>query len=228
MAQRPVFIPGDGCGVQARAVQFKWHPGMSKAQKLRNVMALHEAARELGLSPLLEVSTKSPDPLGVRLSAMNLALELSDGRRVPVECAFQSSKVFERAGPLTDLLDTDPRRVKRDPRLQVSGDLRGFRFQGTAWDLEPQTAFYDWLYIKALVSKPSDARQLPAYRGFTDIEFNPRKSINTQAHACARYVAFVNAGVLEQAMRSQDAFLVLVGAADDTRPEHELLRLKGV
>lgn len=42
------------------------------------------------------------------------------------------------------------RDAKRDPRLQASGRLTGFRFNGSSFPLEPKTAFYDWLYINAI------------------------------------------------------------------------------
>ncbi|TON36462.1 hypothetical protein CGH58_23515, partial [Vibrio parahaemolyticus] len=45
--------------------------------------------------------------------------------------------------------------------------------------------------------------------GFTDIEFNPEKSINCQAHAVALYRSLVHNGVLQQALSSPSEFLAL-------------------
>jgi hypothetical protein len=44
------------------------------------------------------------------------------------------------------------------------------------------------------------------YNAFTDIEFNPDKSINCQAEAAAIYVSLVNKNALKQALVSVDSF----------------------
>ena len=63
------------------------------------------------------------------------------------------------------------------------------------WPLTPKTAFYDWLYVRALRELArSDGqidRSLRRYQAFTDIEFNPAKSVNCQARSCALYVALL-------------------------------------
>jgi hypothetical protein len=81
MAKRPVFIPSlkPGRLVEEISVSFLWHKGMAPSQKKKNVAELHAAAAKRGLSPLLEVSTKSEERLGQRLSAFNLMVELEDG-----------------------------------------------------------------------------------------------------------------------------------------------------
>ena len=67
------------------AVEFTWFAGMAISQKQKSIQSLHEAAkRRLGDVPILEISSKSPDPLGVRLSAFNLTFPLV-GRNVSVE-----------------------------------------------------------------------------------------------------------------------------------------------
>ena len=139
---------------------------------------------------LLEVSSKSEDELGVRLSAFNLLMYVSSlNKSVPVECVFQAGKVFENGGPYLDLLEKSPRDAKRDDRLGNSGKLLAFEFEGERFPLEPKTYFYDYIYIKALKENPELADRLLEYDGFTDIVFNPEKSINCQAKACAKYVA---------------------------------------
>ena len=47
------------------------------------------------------------------------------------------------------------------------------------------------------------------YDAFTDIEFNPEKSVNCQAKAAALYVALFRQGVLEQCV-DFDAFYRIV------------------
>lgn len=49
-----------------------------------------------------------------------------------------------------------------------------------------KTAFYDWLYIRAAIDTiPHVQSLLGDYTGFTDIEFNPEKSLACQARSCA-------------------------------------------
>lgn len=217
MAERPIFIPAtEGAAlVRTRFVEFQWFPGMAASQKQKSVDALHHAACKIpGISKILEVSSKSREELGVALSAFNLTFTTVKLQRTfSVECAYQSSKVFERGGPYTDMLGMTSREAKRDERLLSSGRLIGFRFFGIDWKLEPQTAFYDWLYINALKKKPIMSDQLGEYSAFTDIEFNPERSINCQAYSVALFVALKARGLLEEATSSKEAFLRTVGKA---------------
>ncbi|MCL2715396.1 MAG: hypothetical protein FWD68_12625 [Alphaproteobacteria bacterium] len=217
MAQRPVFIPSvDGATlVTTRHVRFTWFPGMSVSQKQRSITSLHEATRLLpGIERVLEISSKSPERLGSALSAFNLSLTMAEcSRTFSVECAFQSSKVFQHGGPYIDILDMTSREAKKDERLLSSGRLTAFRFFGTDWELEPQTAFYDWLYISALNGHPGLAAQLLDYSAFTDIEFNPERSINCQAYSAALYVSLHKRSLLEEATSSKEAFLRVTGNA---------------
>lgn len=64
--------------------------------------------------------------------------------------------------------------------------------------LNPKTIFYDWLYINAVLENPLLAAELLKYNAFTDIEFNPEKSINCQAKAAALFVALSRKGKIEQ------------------------------
>jgi hypothetical protein len=187
-------------------LDFEWSPGMAVSQKQKNVSALHQAATAVGIEPVLEVSTKSTTALGVQLSAFNLKMPLGQ-QRLALEALFQGSKVFQRGGPFTDLYELDAFAIKRDDRLRESGALIAFDWRGQLWPLEPRTAFYDWLYLNALASGDVGAA-LSEFAGFTDIEFNPAKSINCQARSCALYVALRARGRLEK---------VLTAAPEDFR-----------
>jgi hypothetical protein len=218
MARRPIFIP-DNIGpalVRTEHVEFAWSPGMAVSQKQKSVRALHTAARALpGVSTVLEVSSKSCEQLGVMLSAFNLTFTtVRQSRTFSVECAYQGSKVFERGGPYLDILGMTARDAKKDERLRSSGRLTGFRFFGVEWELEPQTAFYDWLYINAMKKQPDTViDQVMDYSAFTDIEFNPERSINCQAYSLALYVSLRKRRLLEDATSDKDAFLRIVGNA---------------
>ncbi|WFT84360.1 DarT1-associated NADAR antitoxin family protein [Rhizobium leguminosarum] len=217
MAMRPVFISESkgSSFVRVMPVDFIWYAGMAKSRKQMSVRSLHEATQKRFPSArLLEVSRMSEDMLGEHLSAFNLTFHTKSRRReITVECAFQASKVFETGGPYLDLLDATPVDAKRDERLQSSGNLIGFEFFGQRWALEPQTAFYDWIYINALHLHPKLAEDAMAYDVFTDIAFNPDKSINCQASAVALYVSLRRRGALEEALNSRENYLQMVHGA---------------
>ena len=208
MAERPVFVPA-GTGsqlVHEIPVHFTWHPGMAPSQKKKNIVALHESAAKQGLSPLLEISSKSEREVGRRLSAFHLKLDVN-GSPATVECIYQGSKVFERGGPYSDLYFSESRTAKRDLRLKESGRLIGFRFEDREYPLSPTTAFYDWLYMRALFPHREWLKRVEnACLGFTDIEFNPETSLNCQARSFATYIALHKRGLLNDAVRSFDAF----------------------
>jgi hypothetical protein len=151
MAERPIFIPAsDAPGlVREKSLTITWTGGFGAVQKTKHVKALHNAAKAIGIGPILEASTKSDEKLGQSLSAFHLRVATSEGD-LPLECVFQGSKVFEKGGPYNDLYFTDSRSAKRDPRLQESGRLMAFMFEGLKFPLEPKTVFYDWLYITAI------------------------------------------------------------------------------
>jgi hypothetical protein len=192
---------------------------MSVKQKQRSVEALHKMARQiLGISNPLEVSSKSADELGVRLSSFNLKFTTQRGRTLTVEAAFQGSKVFAGGGPYRDIFDMAPRDAKRDVRLRDSGALVSFSFFGSVWPLEPRTAFYDWLYINALVKNEDLASEVLSYDAFTDIEFNPEKSVNCQARSVALYCSLVRIGQLD-ALSEPESFIA-VHRSHVSEPRH--------
>lgn len=209
MAERPIFIStadGDEL-VKEIFLQIKWHPGFAPVQKEKNVKELHEAAEHRGYGHLLEISSKSKSERGQHLSAFYMKVKMSNGREIPLECAFQGSKVFERGGPFTDLYWIEPRAAKRDSRLKESGKLTGFKFEDFSWPLEPKTVFYDWLYVTFLKGWRAWAEKLYTYGGFTDIEFNPHRSINCQARSCALFLSLMRRNILDKATESPQTFI---------------------
>jgi hypothetical protein len=209
MATRPVYTPlkNGKLGVNEVGIDFQWFPGMSKTQKQKSIASLHAAAEERNISPILEISSKSEQELGVSLSAFNLLITTKKQQRTfSVESAFQSSKVFQRGGPFIDVLERTSREAKKDIRLKESGNLLKFVFFSTEFPLKPRTLFYDWLYINALNQNDELADQVLKYSGFTDIEFNPKKSINCQAYSAALFVSLSYASLLSDALESPSIF----------------------
>lgn len=182
MAERPVFFIRGGKAV-SMSCAFDWFPGFAVSQKQKSIASLHSAIRQSDSAAVpLEVSTKSGCDLGVKLSAFHLRL---CGHTL--ENVFQSAKVFADGGPYPELMDVPPREARRDPRLRESGPLRAFWYQGEAFPLLPKTAFYDYIYLQAVRESLTAAELdgLRRYTHFTDIEFNPARSINTQARTAA-------------------------------------------
>ena len=58
--------------------------------------------------------------------------------------------------------------------------------------------FYDYLYINALYQNKKLANEISKYDIFTDIEFNPQKSLNCQAHSVAIFVSLYKKGILDK------------------------------
>jgi hypothetical protein len=215
MAKRPVYIPNYDSDllVKTEYADFTWHPGMAISQKRKSVESLHQSAKdnEICKNPL-EVSSKSPNELGIQLSAFNLSVKTEKYKReFTVETAYQSSKVFQNGGPYKDLLFGTSIAAKKDNRLKESGSLIGFEFFSITWPLEPKTAFYDWIYLNALRKNHQIVEQLDNYDAFTDIEFNPEKSINCQAYSVALFKSLNSRGLVHDALESQESFLEVIG-----------------
>ena len=193
MAIRKVFVPNSRSEKYVREyeVEFKWSQGKLIENTRESIKRMHfEAQRRYKLENLCEISGASIMPLGRLLSAFQLPVEINS-ELSPVECVYQGSKVFENGGPYQDLYHVDPRQAKKDPRLKKSGKLINFKLNDIEYSSEPKNAFYDILYIGALQkfikdSNISNHRFLKHFGesgGFTDIYFNPVKSINCQARS---------------------------------------------
>ncbi len=212
MAERPVYVTTMKAPyVTVYKPEFTWNSGLNKVQKQKNIAAIHDAFHRLEPDlQVLEISSKSLQPLGVKLSAFNLPKYVpSLDRSVPMECVFQGGKIFAAGGPYTDLYTATARAAKKDERLKSSGELLGFAFESEQMPLIPRTAFYDWLYINALMENPELASAVMEFDAFTDIEFNPNKSLNCQARAAALFVAMSRLGRLD-ACRDFQSFLTAI------------------
>jgi hypothetical protein len=212
MATRPVFLPqsiGNRLATEV-PIDFKWHAGMAASQKKKNVEALHQAAKLRGLKYILEISSKSEEEVGRRLSAFSLKINIDEENDTYLECAYQGSKVFQNGGPYLDIFSLTPKAAKQDQRLKESGQLIAFEFKGEQYPLSPKNAFYDWLYLKALFPHRDWIRKNVKYDGYTDIEFNPAKSVNCQARAFAELKVLDEEGTLEKAVNEFSYFANLL------------------
>lgn len=213
MAERPVFISEENKEnlFKVENIKFEWFPGFSASQKKKSVQSLHENILKLHPdAKVLEVSSKSENELGIKLSAFNLMISTKKNISFSVEVAFQASKVFKNGGPYIDLYHKGSKEAKKDVRLKNSGPLTKFSYFGRDFPLEPKTLFYNWLYINSLNLDSELNKQVLDYKYFTDIEFNPQKSINCQAEAVSIYVSLCKNDLLKKALNSVENFEEIV------------------
>lgn len=211
MAIRPVYVSKTEFPYyEEKKIEFKYFNGFSVTQKQKSFLSLHEAFLNKNYDKkILEVSTKSNEKIGKMLSAFSLMIHTKK-REYSVECAFQGSKVFENGGPYIDLLNKTSREAKKDDRIKNSGKLIKFSYFGRDFALEPKDYFYNWLYINALSLVRDLKRDVMQYDAFTDIEFNPEKSINCQAKAVAIFVGLTKSLQINKALESKETFLQTV------------------
>lgn len=180
--------PDRGPLVEVVPLEIRWHGGFSLSQKQKNIAALHTEAKRQGIHPVLEISTKSPDEVGRRLSAFNLKISVG-GIMKPLESVYQSAKVFAQTGQHKMMMDLDPFEAKRTIKTLGRGAIIAFNFEGVDYPTEPKNAFYDWLYLRAIAPHEDWIRKNLVYAAYSDIEFTPDKSINCQGRAVAEFHA---------------------------------------
>lgn len=209
MAERLCFIPTyDNQIIMEKVIEFKYYTGFAISQKQKSIKSLHNEIKKIySDKKILEISSKSEDELGIRLSAFNLKLHNKEIKeKVSIESIFQSSKVFEKGGPYKDLLRKTSLEAKKDKRIKESGDLIYFDYDNRRWNLEPKTMFYDYIYIKALMENKELSDKLLNYDCFTDVEFNHKKSINCQARSAAIFISLKKQNKLETLLNNLESF----------------------
>lgn len=211
MERRPVFRVINECPFcEVCETEFLMMRGYSFGEKQESIINLHKAyLKNHKQAKVLEISSKSQMVIGKELSAFNLKT-IYEGKKISVECAFQGSKVFEKGGPYTDLYMKPSIEAKKDRRLRESGKLIKFVYKNEEYPLEPKDFFYNWIYINALYGNEQLAQKVQMYDSFTDIEFNPQRSINCQARAVAIYVGLVRNSRINDALKSVHDFMRIV------------------
>jgi len=211
MATRPVFVPDTDptCGqlVHEHEVDFQWMPEGQPDPRNANILRLHRAAGLRKLEPLLEVSAGSADPLGVRVGPEQLTVRNEDSYFISLDRVYHGSKVFTGGGPFTDLYRRHEGDVRKDPRLDTSGSLAGFRFQGLEWGRKSGTMFYDWLVVQAIHRQRKLGAELGKYAGFTDVGCHSGGNEVCHARSCALYVALAGKKLVDEVLTDQDRFI---------------------
>ncbi len=202
MATKLVFITQEGSFFEEE-FEYDFSPGFSIVQKRKNIQSLNESIhKKYPLSKILEVSTKSDNELGILLSAFNLKLN-----GIPVESIFQSSKVSIDGIQYDFLINCSANEAKKYVKEHPLGQLKCFRYQGVEYPLFPESAFYDFIYLKALASNREMFNSLKKYDVFTDVEFNSKKSLNCQARACSIYSYLLRVNKVDDYLSSFDKFV---------------------
>jgi type I restriction enzyme M protein len=126
-----------------------------------------------------------------------------------VESVYQSSKVFNNKTQLKYLLNFEPLEAKREVNEYQKNNglyITHFNFFGETISIIPESLFYDYLYIKAIMQDPILSVKLLDYNCFTDIEFNQKTQISSQARSCAIFVFLAQNKLLDRYMKCVEDF----------------------
>ena len=190
--------------------EFEWLKGLNPSVRQKNSGRLRDAvSNDLGVTRILEVSTKSDLVLGVRLSAFTLKLPEKFGSP-SLESAYQASKVFADSNGQQFrspewLGAAEPHIAKRYIRDHFSkSQVAGFDFNGRFWAANPTCLFYDYLFFEAVCAKPAEFQEILDFQAFVDIEsaknnlgFQQGKPFNSQARSAAIYSTIVRNSLIK-------------------------------
>ena len=138
---------------------------------------------------VLEISSRSRDPLGRSLSAMFLK-EPQTGH--PVESVYQAAKCYGDGGP-ADILDDGFRSKIRDRDRATTGQLKGFDHDGMVWPAATGSQFYDRLWMTSARAAGVGATEHDA---FTDMFHRPGRAMACQARSMAMMQGMIKARCL--------------------------------
>ena len=213
MAKRPLFIPLDCTPyVQSMSVEFQWHGGFARSQRIKCIQGMHQSIKKTGWpGEILEISSASEQTFGQQLSAMNLMVSLEHNGTIITQCVetiYQSAKVFGNVGPHPEWLTLTGQETKKKVKevTKSHGAATAFEWNGRRWSGAAVESFYSWIYIQGLMQLENGLQQLSAFSGFTDVYFNPKKTVNCQARTAAQTVQLWKLGLLEDLMESPEAF----------------------
>ena len=165
----------------------------------------------------LEISSRSRDPLGRDLSAMNLPAA-GDPRRRPVEAVYQAAKCYGGGGPDAPGCDSGYAAKRRDRERRRDGPLAAFEHEGRRWPTETGSAFYDWLWTRSAIERwgIGVVDRLREYGAFSD-QFHHAGALACQAKTAA-VVAGMGRARAQAAIESPEAWLRETRGAADRRP----------
>lgn len=193
-------------------IEFDWAPGLNAVCRQRSIDNLQKAAgRIYPCLRILDTSYVSGQKEGVGLSSSNLSITLASGESIPLESAYQGSKMINNMGPYTDLYYTNALKVKSDPRL--NGEVTGFHFEGVDYSAKDPHAFYNWLFCRALSENPELSGQLEKYDAYSNIMV-PVDAEECEARAAAVYEGLRISGKLALCLDNFDTFCNIVNGEE--------------
>ena len=149
---------------------------------------------------VLEISSRSAEMFGRSLSAMNLRAPGREGDRgVSVESVYQAAKCYGAGGPAERPSPNGYEAKRIDRQRRAAGSLRGFQHKATFWPAVSGSAFYDRLWIKAVVTIHADRiEDLKSYDAYSDQFHRPGRSVACQARSAAMLVGLDRARQLDR------------------------------
>lgn len=124
-----IYFKASKNGVETKEINFAFYSGFAPIQKIKSRDSMHESIlKQEPNAKILEVSTKSDDEFGKKLSAFNLII---DNR--PFECAFQEAKRFKISDSIITNIELDTK-GKGKISMDISDRLVG---ENDEYYLEP-------------------------------------------------------------------------------------------
>jgi hypothetical protein len=219
MAIRTFFVPRNDYPFYSElTINFDFYKGLSISQQQKTITSMHNAIfNQSSHYNLLEISTKSTHPYGLKLSAFNLPFWY-ESKNCILESVYQSCKNFEDGGPYLDLAFMEAIRAKKDLRLKNSGKLLNYYFDSKIWPLLPSPNFYDFLYTSAFLDN-FRIESLLEFNAFTDFAYSATdksrkkmRSFNCQARSAAIIVGLSSSLEVQEIRQKLESL-----ASDETR-----------
>ena len=214
-------------------VTFDWFGGLALSQKRKCEIGLHKNFnRAYPEHKALEISSASLNPIGNKLSAMNLIITTKRGQ-TSVESAFQSSRIYfdgdEKIGPFPEYLFSPGKEAKKSVK-EASRGLHSYQYEYDNMKFYAPdfhiSLFYDYLYLNALLEDHNkslaDEILKGEYNAFSDLATS---SLNSQARSCAIFVGLSESGLTED-VKTFESYLKLFRctydgkAVDSTSYDH--------
>jgi type I restriction enzyme M protein len=194
--------------VYEKEYRFNFYGGFALSEKQKTILAFHTEIEKDGITNILEISSKSKNPIGKSLSAFNLKLSINK-KSYTIESIYQSSKVFQNSIQFTQVLEIPPFDAKKFVKEEVQKQhliLNKFQCFGYDFPINPPSLFYDFIYVSALNQNPEITKELINFTCFTDVEFNHKKQVASQARSCAIYCYLHQNKLLDKALNNIDFF----------------------
>ena len=142
---------------------------------------------------VLEISSRSDQPLGRRLSAMFLK-DPETGK--PVESVYQAAKCYgAEGGPAGHVLDNGFDAKRFDRERSRGARLRGFQHGEMFWPASTGTQFYDRLWMQS--ARAADVGRVD-YDAFTDVFHRRGQTFACQARSMAMMQGMIRAKVIDR------------------------------